>query len=24
LNVDNVQYVVIVNSDGGTAIVRHR
>ncbi len=24
LNVDNVQYVVIVNSYGGTAIVRHR
>lgn len=24
LNVDNVQYIVIVNSDGGTAIVKHR
>jgi hypothetical protein len=24
LNVDNVQYIVVVNIDGGTAIVRHR
>ena len=24
LNVDNNQYIVIVNSDGGTAIVKHR
>lgn len=24
LNVDNAQYIVIVNYDGGTAIVKHR
>ena len=24
LNVDNTQYLVVVNSDGGTAIVKHR
>lgn len=24
LNVDNAQYIVIINNNGGTAIVRHR
>jgi hypothetical protein len=24
LNVDNIQYIVIVNRNGGTAIVRHK
>lgn len=24
LNVDNAQYIVVVNIDGGTAIVKHR
>lgn len=24
LNVDNAQYIVVVNKDGGTAISRHR
>ena len=24
LNVDNVQYIVVVSVDGGTSIVRHR
>ncbi len=24
LNVDNIQYIVVVNRNGGTAIVRHK